>query len=73
MAVDSDQENGDLKTYALSGIQSVEILPEEFIRREDIDLQAHVQRSFGIFVEDEGPVDVIWRFSPDAAWNAGYH
>jgi predicted DNA-binding transcriptional regulator YafY len=52
----------------LTGIDSVELLPEHFERREDFDLRAFAGRSFGTFQEE--PFDVVWRFAPAAVATA---
>lgn len=70
LAINSTRKKGELRTYSLSGIRRVEVLSSNFQRDESISLQEHAQRSFGVFVEEEGPSDVVWRFSPGAASNA---
>ena len=67
IAINPDKAPKMLKKYSLSGIEQVEVLPEHFIRDETIDLQEHAEKSFGIYVEEEGPVDVVWRFTSEAA------
>ena len=52
----------------LTGIERVELLPEHFERRDDFDLRAFANRSFGAFQEE--PCDVVWRFAPTAAATA---
>jgi len=70
VAINPGKDSATLKNYTLSRISSVELLPTTFIRDDSIDLKKYAERSFGIFVEDEGPVEVIWRFSPTATESA---
>ena len=54
--------------YGQISIERVELLPEQFERREDFDLRAFAARSFGAFQEE--PCDVVWRFAPAAVSTA---
>jgi predicted DNA-binding transcriptional regulator YafY len=58
----------DYRLFRLSGVERVERTGESFERREDFSLQEYTARSFGMFQEE--PVDVAWRFSPEAAPDA---
>jgi len=55
----------DVRLFALSGFERIDLTEDVFERPEDFDLAAWMQRSFGIWQEDV--YDVIWRFSPKAA------
>lgn len=55
--------------FRMSRIDRVELLDEPFDAPEDFDLDAWAKRSFGVFQEE--PVDVVWRFLPRAAVEAG--
>jgi predicted DNA-binding transcriptional regulator YafY len=54
--------------YRLPNIARVEVLPEYFERDRAFSLDAFARRSFGVFQED--PIDVVWRFAPEAAADA---
>ncbi len=53
------------RLYSLPNIEAVEITSEPFARAPDFSLQDFAERAFGVFQEE--PVDVIWRFRPEAA------
>ncbi|MFC6637388.1 helix-turn-helix transcriptional regulator [Sulfitobacter sediminilitoris] len=58
----------DIHLFALAGFERIELSNESFERPADFDLQAWIQRSFGVWQAE--PYDVIWRFSPEAAPDA---
>lgn len=58
----------DMRLWRLDRIIAVELLDRLFPRREDFSLSDYVARSFGIFQEE--PVDVVLRFTPEAAEDA---
>lgn len=58
----------DFRNYALSHIERVEPLGKSFVRQRGFSLKAYAERSFGVF--QEKPVDVVWKFSPEAAEDA---
>jgi predicted DNA-binding transcriptional regulator YafY len=58
----------EIRMFALSNIESVRIAEEPFSRDPGFSLKVFAERSFGIFQED--PVDVVWRFTPEAAASA---
>jgi predicted DNA-binding transcriptional regulator YafY len=51
--------------YSLPQISKLKQLPDSFTRDPAFSLREFVAPSFGVY--EETPVDVIWRFSPDAA------
>lgn len=55
----------DVRLFALSGFERIELSDEAFERPEDFDLQAYLGQSFGVFHEEVQ--DVVWRFTPDSA------
>lgn len=67
LAINPKKRETGIRTYSLPGIKSIEIQKQCFARDDKIDLQHHVSKSFGIFVEDDGPYDVIWKFHPSAS------
>ncbi|MBR0820255.1 YafY family protein [Bradyrhizobium liaoningense] len=58
----------DYRLFALANIEKVEVQEAPFRRRKDFSLQGFAERSFGVFQED--PLDVVWRFTPQAAPDA---
>ncbi|WP_223428949.1 helix-turn-helix transcriptional regulator [Tateyamaria pelophila] len=58
----------DVRLFALAGFERIELSNEGFERPEGFDLQAWMQRSFGVWQEDI--YDVVWRFTPAAAPDA---
>ena len=58
----------DVHLFALAGFERIELSNEGFERPEGFDLQAWMQRSFGVWQEE--PYDVVWRFTPEAAPDA---
>ena len=55
----------DVRLFALSGFERIDLSDEVFERPEDFDLQAYLNRAFGVFQEEVQ--DVVWQFTPDAA------
>jgi predicted DNA-binding transcriptional regulator YafY len=51
--------------YSLPQISKLRLLPESFARDPGFTLRAFVAPSFGVY--EEAPVDVVWRFSAQAA------
>ena len=58
----------DFRNFALSNIESVDLLDRTFTHRRAFSLGEYAQRSFGVFQEE--PVDVVWKFTPKAAADA---
>ncbi len=59
----------DFRNFALSNIKRVELLDEAFARKRDFSITKYAEQSFGVF--QEKPVDVVWKFTPKAAEDAG--
>jgi predicted DNA-binding transcriptional regulator YafY len=59
----------DMRLWRLDRIASVDLLDRNFDRREDFSLSDYAAQSFAVFQEE--PQDVVLRFSPDAAEDAG--
>lgn len=55
----------DFRKFALSNIERVELLGQNFTRKRGFSIQQYAEGSFGVFHED--PVDVVWKFSPKVA------
>ncbi len=57
-----------VRHYRLQGLSQVRLDPGSFTRDPAFDLDRHRRRLFGVFNED--PMDVCWRFAPEAADDA---
>ena len=55
----------DVRLFALSGFERVNLTEDVFECPEGFDLQTWMERSFGIWQEDI--YDIVWRFTPKAA------
>ena len=55
----------EVRLFALTGFERIELTEDVFERPEGFDLQTWMQRSFGIWQEQV--YDVVWRFTPVAA------
>lgn len=58
----------DYRLFSLANIEKLEVQESPFRRRKDFSLQRFAERSFGVFQEDL--LDVVWRFSAQAAPDA---
>jgi predicted DNA-binding transcriptional regulator YafY len=58
----------EMRLWRLDRIVSTDLLDRGFQRREDFSLSAYAAQSFGVFQEE--PVEVILRFTADAAEDA---
>ena len=63
--VAQEASGSGLRSFSLPAMSSVKMELESFERPPDFDLKKFVARCFGVF--DEPPVDVVWKFSPEAA------
>ena len=68
VALNRNEWSGDFRLFRLSGIERAEKTGEGFERREDFSLADYAAQSFGVFQED--PVDVVWKFTAQAAPDA---
>jgi predicted DNA-binding transcriptional regulator YafY len=64
----SEPATEGVRTYSLPRITGIERLDQPAQRPPGFDLNAFAKQAFGVYQED--PVDVAWRFSPDAAEEA---
>lgn len=58
----------EMRLWRLDRIVSMDLLDRCFTRREDFNLASYAAQSFGVF--QEKPIDVILRFTPEAADDA---
>ncbi len=57
-----------VRLFSLANVGKVTPLDSYFERPADFDLQSYAARTFGVFSEE--PVDVVWKFRPEAAAEA---
>jgi predicted DNA-binding transcriptional regulator YafY len=58
----------EMRLWRLDRIVSADLLDRGFQRREDFSLSDYAAQSFGVFQEE--PIDVVLRFTPEAAADA---
>jgi predicted DNA-binding transcriptional regulator YafY len=58
----------EMRLWRLDRIISADLLDRGFQRREDFNLAEYAAQSFGVFQEE--PIDVVLRFTPEAAEDA---
>jgi predicted DNA-binding transcriptional regulator YafY len=68
VAWSESEQARDFRSFALSNVDRVEMLDHTFTRKRHFSLREYAERSFGVF--QEKPVDVVWKFSPNAAPDA---
>ncbi|HEY5046433.1 MAG TPA: WYL domain-containing protein [Rhizomicrobium sp.] len=68
VAWSENEQAREVRSFALSNIERVEILEKSFTRKRGFSLKAYAERSFGVF--QEKPVNVVWKFSAKAAPDA---
>lgn len=68
VAYSLSEDISNYRLFSLANIEKVEVQEAPFRRRKDFSLPEFAERSFGVFQED--PLDVTWRFSPQAAPDA---
>ena len=64
-AAEPGSGNPDIRFFSLPQISKLRLLPESFDRDPEFNLAQFVAHSFGVY--EEAPVDVVWRFSAEAA------
>lgn len=65
VALKDENPDQGVRFFALPQISRLKLLTESFERDPDFNLADFVAPSFGVF--EEPPVDVVWRFSAEAA------
>ncbi len=66
--VGRSRHHGDIHLFRLARIEDVEITSKPFARPRGFSISDYARQSFGVF--QEKPMEVVWRFSPDAARDA---
>ena len=64
-AAEPGSDNPGVRFFSLPQISKLRLLPESFDRDPEFNLAQFVAHSFGVY--EEAPVDVVWRFSAEAA------
>lgn len=73
VAVDVKKVGGGIQHFRVDAIEEAMVLPETFLRKDGFDLDAHAERCFGSYQQEDGIHDVAWRFAPRAVARAeGY-
>ena len=62
---DEDAPTPPIRFYSLPQISKLRLLADSFDRDPDFNLSEFVAPSFGVYEEE--PVDIVWRFSAEAA------
>ncbi|GGI73343.1 WYL domain-containing protein [Polymorphobacter multimanifer] len=62
---DAAAARAPVRFFSMPQITKLRLLPDNFDRDPDFNLRAFVAPSFGVY--EEAPVDVVWRFSAEAA------
>ena len=60
----------EMRLWRLDRIVSADLLDRGFQRREEFNLRGYAAQSFGVFQEE--PIDVVLRFTPEAAEDAAH-
>lgn len=68
VAFHENPKANNVALFALPHIESIQVTDESFERISGFDLQEFASRSFGLFQGE--PIDVVWRFAPEAADDA---
>lgn len=58
-------EANSLRTFSLSNIQEITLLPDSYCKDPDFDLKTYAERSFGVYQEE--PCKVVWKFTSNVA------
>jgi predicted DNA-binding transcriptional regulator YafY len=66
--VGRSRHHGEIHLFRLGRVESVQITDESFQRPRGFNIEEYARKSFGVF--QEKPVEVVWRFSPEAAAEA---
>lgn len=66
VAVDLGKIGGGIQHFRVDAIEDATVLPDTFVRKEGFDLDAHAERCFGSYQQEDGIHDVAWRFAPKA-------
>jgi predicted DNA-binding transcriptional regulator YafY len=62
------RHHGAVHLFRLGRIEDAEITAKSFTRPRGFEIESYARQSFGVF--QEKPVEVVWKFGPDAAADA---
>ena len=62
------EDTPEMRLWRLDRIATMDLVDRCFTRRDDFDLASYAAQSFGVFQEE--PIDVVLRFTPEAAEDA---
>jgi predicted DNA-binding transcriptional regulator YafY len=66
--VGRSRHHGEIHLFRLGRVESVRIADDAFQPPRGFNIEEYAKKSFGVF--QERPVEVVWRFCPDAAADA---
>lgn len=66
VAVDLEKVGGGIQHFRVDAIEEAVVLPQTFVPKAGFDLDAHAERCFGSYQQEDGIHDVAWRFAPRA-------
>ena len=66
--VGRSRHHGEIHLFRLGRVDSVQITDQSFQRPHGFNIEEYARKSFGVF--QERPIEVVWRFRPDAAAEA---
>lgn len=67
VAVDLEKVGGGIQHFRVDAIEDAAVLSESFVRKPGFDLEAHAQRCFASYQQEDAIHDVAWRFEARAA------
>ena len=70
LARPDDDPSGPVRLYVVENIRTATVTKDSFERDPAFNLQAFVNRAFGVFQNEEEFGEVVWRFTPQAASHA---
>lgn len=66
--VGRSRHHGEVHLFRLGRIESVQLTDDSFYSLRGFNIEDYARKSFGMF--QERPVEVVWRFRPEAAADA---
>ncbi len=69
VAIDDADSKKVPKLFSLANIEKVDPTSSPFMRPKQFSLRTYAEQSFGVY--QEAPLNVVWRFKPKAAAEAG--
>lgn len=66
--VGKSRHHGEIHLFRLGHIESVQVTDQAFQCPRGFNIEEYARKSFGVF--QERPIDIVWRFRPEAAAEA---